>query len=109
MGYYGFLPKTRVSSTQNQIVKPGDNLCYYYDQQSAVLSLFCKADDRLQNIKLPIGSVELITVNITPYMLFVIQEMQEKDTLCGCFGPLTLQFKATVSPVIFRGTFIWIF
>ena len=42
-------------------------------------------------------------------MLFVIQDMQEKDTLCGNFGPLTLQFKATVGPVIFRGTFIWIF
>jgi hypothetical protein len=42
-------------------------------------------------------------------MLFVFQEMQEKDTLCGNFEPLTLQFKATVGPVIFCGTFIWIF
>jgi hypothetical protein len=64
---------------------------------------------QIANITLPLGPVGFIMVNVIPCMLFVIQEMQEKDTLCGNFEPLTLQFKATVGPVIFCGKFIWIF
>ena len=92
-GYHGFLPKAKLSSAQNQILKPGDNIRNYHAQLSAVLSSFCKADARLLNIKLPIGPHGVMNVDIITCLLFVIQDMQEGDSLCGRYGPHTPQIQ----------------
>lgn len=92
-GYHGFLPKSKTSSAQNKTQSPGDNIRNYHAQLRQVLESFCNAGPRLKNVILPIGPTGTIKVDIVTCILFVIQDMQEGDMLCGRFGPHTPQIQ----------------
>ena len=83
-GNHGFIPKTKLSSAQNQSsMRQGDNVCNYHVQLYKVLKLFIMAGSHLTNASLPIGPKEMIQVDIIMCIQFVIQDMQEGDVLCG--------------------------
>jgi len=86
-GYHGFLPKPKTSSAQNQTKKQGDNIRNYHAQLYAVLHSFTTAGPQLENVLLPIGPAGSLRVDIITCILFVIQDMQEGDQLCGRYGP----------------------
>jgi Plavaka transposase len=86
-GYHGFLPKPKLSSAQNQTsMKQGDNVRNYHEQLYAVLSSFTTAGPQLTNVLLPIGPTGMMQVDVVTCILFVIQDMQEGDMLCGRYG-----------------------
>ena len=86
-GYHGFLPKRKESRAENEIKLQGDNLRRYHAELDVVLSTFKTANQRLTNIQLPLGPQGQIVVDIVTCVLFVIQDIQEGDQLCGRFGP----------------------
>ena len=86
-GYHGFLPKNTTSTAQNAIKKQGDNMRNYHQELEAVLTTFRESGPRLKGIILPIGSQGFIRVDIVTCVLFIIQDMQEGDQLCGRYGP----------------------
>ena len=86
-GYHGYLPKSKTSTAQNQTQLQGDNICNYHAQLSTVLQSFRTSKSRLRGVTLPIGPLGVMTVDIIPCILFVIQDMQEGDMLCGRYGP----------------------
>lgn len=88
-GYHAFLPKEKSSSAQNVTKRQGDNMRNYHAQLKAALETFRTADERLCNISLPIGPLGDLTCDIVTCILFVIQDIQEGDTLCGRYGPHT--------------------
>jgi hypothetical protein len=88
-GYHGFLPKTKVSSAQNTTQRQGDNIRRYHAQLAAVLESFQTAGPLLRNVQLPLGPTGTICVDIVTCILFIVQDMQEGDMLCGRFGPHT--------------------
>ena len=88
-GYHGFLPKPKVSSAQNINQRQGDNIRRYHAQLSAVLNSYQLAGPLLRNVQLPLGPTGSICVDIVTCILFIIQDMQEGDMLCGRFGPHT--------------------
>jgi hypothetical protein len=88
-GYHGFLPKSRASSAQNQMQPQGENLRNYHAQLRVVLQTFETANARLRNVTLPIGPNGAMTVDVKTCLLFIIQDMQEGDMLCGRYGPHT--------------------
>ena len=92
-GYHGFLPKSKTSSAQNQTQLPGENIRNYHAQLSRVLESFRHAVPRLRDVVLPIGPTGAMQVDIIPCILFVIQDMQEGDMLCGRYGPHTPQIQ----------------
>ena len=88
-GYHGFLPKQKASSAQNQTQIQGNNIRNYHAELYAALHLFMTAGPRLCNIMLPLGPNGAICVDIITCILFVIQDMQEGDALCGRYGSHT--------------------
>ena len=86
-GYHGYLPKPKVSSAQNTVQRQGDNIRNYHAQLGKVLETFRTANERLRNVRLPLGHKGSIVVDVVTCILFVIQDMQEGDQLCGRFGP----------------------
>lgn len=88
-GYHGFLPKVKLSSAQNRGLKQGDNIRNYHDQLHAVLKSFITAGPLLTNVTLPIGPTGQMKVDIITCILYVIQDMQEGDMLCGRYGTHT--------------------
>ena len=88
-GYHGFLPKSKASAAQNKKMKQGNNIRNYHAQLSAVLDSFVTAGPQLRNVLLPIGPNGSMRVDVITCLLFVIQDMQEGDQLCGRFGPHT--------------------
>ena len=88
-GYHGFLPKPSTSSAQNQTQTQGNNIRNYHMELYTVLLPFTSASPRLLNIKLPLGPDGFMYVDIITCILFVIQDMQEGDALCGRFGSHT--------------------
>ena len=85
-GYHEFLPKPSTSSAQNQTQTQGNNICNYHMELYTVLLPFTSAGPRLRNVKLPLGPDGFMSVDIITCILFVIQDMQEGDALCGRFG-----------------------
>ena len=85
-GYHGFLPKVKLSSAQNKTQQQGDPIRNYHKQLRMVLATFNSANERLRNITLPLGPTKSICVDIVTCLLFVIQDMQEGDMLCGRYG-----------------------
>ena len=59
----------------------------YHQQLYKVLESFTTAGPRLRNVTLPMGPKGFIRVDIVTCTLFVLQDMQEGDMLCGRFGP----------------------
>ena len=98
-GYHGFLPKSRDSSAQNQTKPQGDNLRNYHAQLKVVLKTFQTANDCLKNVTLPLGPTGEMTVDIETCILFIIQDMQEGDMLCGRYGIHTSKSNAIVELV----------
>ena len=88
-GHHGFLPKPKTSSAQNQVKKQGANNRNYHSQLTVVLQSFQSANARLKNVTLSIGPTGQMTVDVITCLLFIIQDMQEGDMLCGRFGPHT--------------------
>ena len=86
-GFHGFLPKNKTSSAQNQVKQQGDNVRNYHAELRAVLASFRDATSHLRGVVLPIGPTGSLRVDIVTCLLFVIQDMQEGDMLCGRFGP----------------------
>jgi len=86
--FHGFLPKEKGSTAQNRRKKQGDNIRSYHAQLKEVLKTFVTADSRLRNVHLPIGpNGSLIQCDIKTCLLYVIQDIQEGDTLCCRYGP----------------------
>ncbi|KAI2490314.1 hypothetical protein MHU86_24256 [Fragilaria crotonensis] len=67
-------------------MKQGDNVRNYHAQLDAVLSSFTSAGPYLMNVSLPIGPQGIMQVDVITCILYVIQDMQEGDMLCGRFG-----------------------
>ena len=88
-GYHGFLPKKKESSAQNQVLQQGDNIRNYHVELRAVLESFKNSATALEGVFLPIGPSRLMKVDIVICLLFVIQDMQEGDMLCGRYGTHT--------------------
>jgi Plavaka transposase len=88
-GYHGFLPKRKSSSAQNQVLHQGDNIRNYHAELDAALESFRECSPRLQGVFLPIGPSGRMKVDIVTCLLFVIQDMQEGDMLCGRYGTHT--------------------
>ena len=78
---------------QNQTFKLGDNIRNYHAQLQVVLSSFRTSALRLRNVRLPLGPTGFMDVDIVTCILFVIQDMQEGDALCGRYGPHTPQIQ----------------
>ena len=86
--FHGYLPKEKGSTAQNRRKKQGDNMRSYHAQLKEVLKTFANADSRLHNVKLPIGPNRSdIECDIKTCLLYVIQDIQEGDTLCCWYGP----------------------
>jgi hypothetical protein len=85
-GYHGFLPKRKSSSSQKQTLCMGDAIRIYHKELDAVLETFRKCSAQLCGVHLPIGPKGRICVNIVTCVLFIIQDMQEGDMLCGRYG-----------------------
>ena len=85
-GYHGFLPKKKASSAQNKVLRQGDNLRNYHKELHAVLDSFRKCGPSLRDVYLPIGPKGKMKVDIVTCVLFIVQDMQEGDMLCGRFG-----------------------
>jgi hypothetical protein len=92
-GYHGYLPKSKTSTAQNQTQLQGDNIWNYHAQLSQVLHSFRTSESRLRGVTLPMGPTGVIVMDIVPCILFVIQDMQEGDMLCGRYGPHTPQIQ----------------
>ena len=58
-----------------------------------VLHSFRTSESCLRGVMLPMGPTGVIVVDIVPCILFVIQDMQEGDMLCGRHGPHTTQIQ----------------
>jgi len=86
-GYHGFLPKRKETPAETQLRKTGENIRNYHAELEVVLHSFQHALPRLRGIWLPLGPNKKIQVNIIPCILFIIQDMQEGDMLCGRYGP----------------------
>ncbi len=67
-------------------MKQGDNVRNYHAQLYKVLQLFTSAWPQLTNVSLPIRPNGMMQVFVIMCILFVIQDMQEGDMLCGCYG-----------------------
>jgi hypothetical protein len=87
------LPKSKTSTAQNQTQLQGDNIWNYHAQLSQVLHSFRTSESRLRGVMLPMGPTGVIVVDIIPCILYVIQDMQEGDMLCGRYGPYTPQIQ----------------
>ena len=85
-GYHGFLPKRKTSSAQNQVLRQGDPTRNYHAELDGVLESFRECAPRLRGVFLPMGPTGLVRVDIVTCLLFVIQDMQEGDSLCGRYG-----------------------
>lgn len=85
-GYHGFLPKRKCSSAQLKTLKMGDSLRKYHTELRAALESFRTCSERLRGVYLPIGPKGVMKVDIVTCVLFIIQDMQEGDMLCGRYG-----------------------
>ena len=85
-GYHGFIPKQKTSLAQNQTQIEGNNICNYHAKLYAVLHSFTIAGPQLCNGMLPLGPNGVICVDIIICILFVIQDLQQGDALCGRYG-----------------------
>ena len=84
--------KVKHQPAQNQ-TKPSDNVQNNHAQLSQVLHSFRTSESRLHRVTLPIGQTGVIIVDIVPCILYVIQDMQEGNMLCGHYGPHTPQIQ----------------
>ena len=99
-GYPGFLPKSKASAAQNKKMKQGNNIRNYHAQLSAVLDSFITEGPQLRNVLLPIGQNGSMRVDVITCLLFVIQDMQEGDQLCGRMDHIHLVLLVTVEHAI---------
>ena len=86
-GYHGCLPKSKTSTAQNQSQLQGDNIWNYHAKLSKVLHIFRTFKSRLRRVTLPKGPTGVIIVDIVPYILYVVKDMQEGNMLSECYGP----------------------
>ena len=89
-GYHGFLPKRKTSSAQNQTQSQGNNIRNYHAELYTVLQSVTMAGPQLRDVMLPLGPTGSMCVDVVTCILFVIQDMQEGDALCGRFGTHTI-------------------
>jgi hypothetical protein len=87
--FHGFIPEDHSSAAENKRKKQGDNIRGYHAQLKEVLKTFINANSRLKGVTLPIGKKGFIKCDIVVCLLFIIQDIQEGDTLCGRYGPHT--------------------
>jgi hypothetical protein len=84
--YHGFLPKKKCSSAMNSVLRQGDAIRNYHAELHGALQSFRECSQRLRGVWLPIGPTGSMRVDIVTCLLFVIQDMQEGDMLCGRYG-----------------------
>jgi hypothetical protein len=89
--------KSKTSTAQNQTQLQGDKIWNYHAQLSQVLHSFRTAESRFYRVTLPIGPHGVIFVDIVPCILYVIQDMQEGNMLCGRYGPHMPQIQRQLS------------
>ena len=81
-----FLPKRKSSSAQKQTLRMGNAIRIYHKELDAVLESFWNCSPQLCGVHLPIGPKGRICVDIVTCVLFIIQDVQEGDMLCGRYG-----------------------
>ena len=74
---------------QKQILPQGNNLRTHHAQLQVVLQTLKTANDHSKNGTLPIGPTGQMIVDVKTCILFIIQDMQEGDMLCGRYGTHT--------------------
>ena len=93
-GYHGYLPKSKTSTAQNQTQLQGDNIRNDHAQLSKVLHSFRNLHHICVGSHFPWALLEKSPwTSFQPCILFVIQDMQEGDMLCGHFGSHTRQIQ----------------
>jgi hypothetical protein len=92
-GNHGYLPKSKTSTEQNQTQLQGDNIQNFHAQLSQVLHSFRTSESCLRRVTLPMGPTGVTFVDSVPCILYVIQDMQESNMLCGRYGPHTPQIQ----------------
>ena len=85
-GYHGFLPKKKKSMGDKEL---GNNIRNYHAELREVLASYRNSTPHLKGIVLPIGPQGKMKVDIITCVLFIIQDMQEGDMLCGRYGTHT--------------------
>jgi hypothetical protein len=91
-GYHGYLPKVKPQQHKPNQLR-GFNICNYHAQLSSVLHSFQTSQSHLRGVTLPMSPNGVITVDIIPFILYAIQDMQEGNMLCGRYGPHTSQIQ----------------
>jgi hypothetical protein len=92
-GYHGYLPKSKTSTAQNQTKLQGDNIRNFHAQLSQLLHSFRTSESRLRGVTLPMGPTGIIFFDSVLCILYVIQDMQKSNMLCGRYGPHTPQIQ----------------
>jgi hypothetical protein len=64
----------------------GDAIQNYHKELDGALESFWKCSPQLHGVYLPIGPKGKTCVKIVTFVLFIIQDMQEGDVLCGQYG-----------------------
>ena len=81
----GYMPKSKMSSAERKGMDKGEGVRDYHAKLYEMLKSFYDSKDRLEGIELPIGPDGTMTVDILCPILFIIQDMDEGDRLCGRF------------------------
>jgi hypothetical protein len=88
--FHGFIPEDHCSAAENKCKKEVDNIRrHYHAQLKELLKTFNYANSLLKGVALPIGSNGFIKCDIVTCLLFIIQDIQKGDTLCGRYVPHT--------------------
>ena len=85
-GYHGFLPKKKKSEGDTEL---GNNIRNYHAELWEVLASYRNTAAHLESVVLSIGPTGKMKVDIIACVLFIIQDMQEGDMLCGRYGTNT--------------------
>ena len=86
MGLSWLPPKEKKSKADKEL---GNNIRNYHAELREVLASYRTATPHLEGIVLPIGPRGKMKVDIITCVLFIIQDMQEGDMLCGRYGTHT--------------------
>ena len=89
----GFMPASKASSAEKKTYKQGQSLRDYHKQLDKLFETYRDCPRVLENIQIPIGPNGSTVVDLIMPMLYIIQDMEEGDKLCGRFGTHQKQVK----------------
>ncbi len=83
----GYLPSMKSSSAEKKGMKQGQTMRDYHKMLSAMFGTYRTCEMRLMRITLPIEPTSSITVDLICPILYVVQDMDSGDKLCGRYKP----------------------